>query len=342
MAQVQEVVGGAHFATSYSGIGTALTGLTRANLSAGAANAVVVNDGAGLLSDIAFLDAMRGGTGIDSSALTGLARITAGVWSAGAVIVNADIDAAAAIARSKLANGTANHVVINGPGGVMTSEALLATSRGGTGVDLSVVVGPAVLTVTGGAVSTIDYSQLATPLTLAQRDASGRLLATSHQSSTDSQSNVLLPYSGSVVTLGSGAAAPFTIEFVTKTDRITQFVNTVGKVETFARQLTTLNNTPTSALAYATVTGSGYTVQILAIGRRPDTGNVATFRTLVRAKNTAGVVTTTNVELTRSREVGLATTTVQPVAAGVTLDVQVTGMAAVTINWTVEVTVLTG
>lgn len=47
-------------------------------------------------------------------------------------LVNADINASAAIARTKLANGTANHVLINDGSGVLSSEALLAVSRGGT------------------------------------------------------------------------------------------------------------------------------------------------------------------------------------------------------------------
>lgn len=49
-------------------------------------------------------------------------------------IVNADVAAAAAIARTKLADGTADHVVINSAAGVMTSEATLSPVRGGTGV----------------------------------------------------------------------------------------------------------------------------------------------------------------------------------------------------------------
>jgi hypothetical protein len=48
-------------------------------------------------------------------------------------IVDADINASAAIARTKLASGTANHVLINDASGVLSSEAQLAISRGGTG-----------------------------------------------------------------------------------------------------------------------------------------------------------------------------------------------------------------
>lgn len=48
-------------------------------------------------------------------------------------IEDADIKAGAAIARSKLASGTADHVLINDGSGVASSEAQLAISRGGTG-----------------------------------------------------------------------------------------------------------------------------------------------------------------------------------------------------------------
>lgn len=48
-------------------------------------------------------------------------------------IENADIKSGAAIARNKLASGTNDHVLINDGSGVMSSEAQLAISRGGTG-----------------------------------------------------------------------------------------------------------------------------------------------------------------------------------------------------------------
>lgn len=49
-------------------------------------------------------------------------------------IVNASVDNSAAIARSKLATGTADHVVINSGAGAFSSEAQLAVSRGGTNI----------------------------------------------------------------------------------------------------------------------------------------------------------------------------------------------------------------
>jgi hypothetical protein len=48
-------------------------------------------------------------------------------------ILNVKINAAAAIARTKLASGSANHVIINDGSGVLSSEAKLALTRGGLG-----------------------------------------------------------------------------------------------------------------------------------------------------------------------------------------------------------------
>jgi len=48
-------------------------------------------------------------------------------------VTNAEVATAAAIARTKIANGTADHVVINNGSGTLSSEANLAVTRGGTG-----------------------------------------------------------------------------------------------------------------------------------------------------------------------------------------------------------------
>jgi hypothetical protein len=66
-------------------------------------------------------------------------------------LTNSNIDASAAIARTKLASGTANHVLINSGTGVMTSEAALAASRGGLGTDASAFSG--VVKASGGSFS---------------------------------------------------------------------------------------------------------------------------------------------------------------------------------------------
>jgi hypothetical protein len=56
---------------------------------------------------------------------------TAFEWSK---ITNNHVDTSAAIARTKLAAGTADHVLIHDGSGVMSSEAALSAARGGTGV----------------------------------------------------------------------------------------------------------------------------------------------------------------------------------------------------------------
>lgn len=58
-------------------------------------------------------------------------------------IENADIKVGAAIDRTKLASGSNNHVLINNGSGVMSSEATLAKSRGGSGQDNSSITFPA-------------------------------------------------------------------------------------------------------------------------------------------------------------------------------------------------------
>lgn len=105
--------------------------IARSKLAAGSNNHVIINDGSGVLNSEAQLATSRGGTGQDFSASTGVIKVAAGAMSA-ATIVNADVDAAAAIARSKLASGSNNHVLINDGSGVMSSEAALDETRGGT------------------------------------------------------------------------------------------------------------------------------------------------------------------------------------------------------------------
>lgn len=106
--------------------------IARSKLASGTASHVLINDGSGVMSSEATLATSRGGTNLDTSASTGVAHVSSGAWSVSNV-VNADVDAAAAIARTKLASGTASHVVINDGSGVMSSEASLAVTRGGTG-----------------------------------------------------------------------------------------------------------------------------------------------------------------------------------------------------------------
>jgi hypothetical protein len=115
------------------------------NLPAPAANAYcIVRDATGTASANAITLHRNGGESIDGVAADKTLNIDSGIWwlfsdgtnwftllnSGG--ILNKDIAAAAAIARAKIATGTANHVLINAADGTLSSEAALAVSRGGT------------------------------------------------------------------------------------------------------------------------------------------------------------------------------------------------------------------
>jgi hypothetical protein len=98
-----------------------------------ATDRVLIGDGTDVVSLAS--DATNGD--VTPSVVSGAIR-----WLIGAgKILNAHIGAAAEIARTKLARGSANHVVINDGSGVMSSEAQLAVSRGGTGANNSAATG---------------------------------------------------------------------------------------------------------------------------------------------------------------------------------------------------------
>lgn len=131
--------------------------ITRSKLASGTANHVVINDGSGVLSSEATLAKSRGGAGADMSSVTFPGSGTITTDDGSSTLTNKTINAAsntisnisdteikvgAEITRSKLASGTANHVIINDGSGVISSEATLAKSRGGAGADMSSVTFP--------------------------------------------------------------------------------------------------------------------------------------------------------------------------------------------------------
>lgn len=104
-------------------------------LESGTSAQIIVGDNVGIPT-------YRTATGDVTISVLGVTTIGLGV------ITNQKINASAAIERSKLADGTAQHVLINDGSGVMSSEAQLATVRGGTGQDTSASTG--IPTVTAG------------------------------------------------------------------------------------------------------------------------------------------------------------------------------------------------
>lgn len=105
--------------------------IARSKLASGTAAHVIVNDGSGVLSSEARLSLDRTADGTNHYVLVASG---AGTNPAYALLLDNNIDVAAAIARTKIANGTADHVVINNGSGTLSSEAQLSVSRGGTGL----------------------------------------------------------------------------------------------------------------------------------------------------------------------------------------------------------------
>lgn len=121
---------------------TANATLPNERLLTGTANQIIITDnGAGstvVLStpqNIATSSSPTfSGLTLSSFSVAGIVHNDSSGILSSSLIVNSDIDTAAAIARSKIASGTANHVIINDSGGALSSEATLAVSRGGTNI----------------------------------------------------------------------------------------------------------------------------------------------------------------------------------------------------------------
>ncbi len=89
-------------------------------------------------------------------------------------ITDSEVDGGAGVARSKLASGTANHVVINDGLGNFSSEATLAKSRGGAGSDMSSVTFPS----SGTLATTTTTNAVAANYTILDDDGYSTILVT--------------------------------------------------------------------------------------------------------------------------------------------------------------------
>lgn len=332
MTTYSETFAGSVTAVSFFGSGSGLTGITRANLNAGTPNYIVFNNAStGDMDEEQFVLNTQGGTGGDSSAATGIAHITAGVWSY-SEIVNADVAAAAAIARSKLATGTVAQVVYNDDTtGEMVSEAQLAVKRGGTGQDFSGLgAGPFVLTNVSGVFSaTITYSNASSNDTIAQRTGAGALAAAQiiAPSITTASGDLTVGSTSGLVKFGTSVVyqTPTTIA---GGDTFVQ----AGNVATTNASLTTIITIPTTS----GTNGTAYSVRCLvSVGNVTATNQSAGFDYWFKVKNLLGTLTASAIiSKSSSKDAGLGATDVNVAVSGTNILVQVQGLAATTINWT--------
>lgn len=90
-----------------------------------------------------------------TSLSTGIAHVDVDGNFSSSLIINTDVSASAAITRSKLASGSNNHVLINDSSGVMSSEAYLNRTRGGTGISSTATFPSSGIIVTRDATETL-------------------------------------------------------------------------------------------------------------------------------------------------------------------------------------------
>jgi hypothetical protein len=326
------VVGGTCQASNFVGSGASLTGITRANIAAGTANYVVINNGSGIMTEEQFLATSRGGFGLSTAAFTGLGKVAAGIWSASA-LVDADVSATAAITRSKLAPGVINQVVINNGSGVMSSEAQLAVSRGGTGVDLSGVgVGPFVLSVSSGVVSAaVGYGSASAASTIVQRDASQNFAANQITATAiAATSNLSLSPTGGFVDLGTASL------------RLTPAGIAGGQALITSANISTSNAAPTTIYTLSTAPNVSYAVYaLITVFNTTGATSAAMFSFNYRVKNIAGTVTNSGIlAQTFSADSALTALAVSLSTATTTSLLQVTGIAATTIKWSAALTIV--
>lgn len=186
---------------------------------AGAVGGILNTDGSGILSASSFSTLSPLTTQGDLLTNNGASDIRLAIGSANTVlksdgtspswaaITDSMVDSGAAIARSKLASGTADHVVINNGSGVMSSEAQLASTRGGTGVSNagSLTYGANNLTFVTSGVTSLTLPTTGTVATLAgaeafsgktQIDVDNLRLDGNTLSSTNTDGNVVLDPNG--------------------------------------------------------------------------------------------------------------------------------------------------
>jgi len=331
----EEIFYGDHFANSYNGAGSGLTSIPRGALVAAAPNTVVINDGAGLLSAAAQLSPSRGGTGVDTSASTGVAKIAAGVWSASA-IVNADVSAGAAIARTKLASGSANYVVINNPAGVLTEEQFLAVSRGGTGQDLSGVgVGPFVLTNSSGVISAAtQFTPAATPSTLVSRDVSGNFAG-----NVGTFTNLITP---TISAVGDLTISPAGGDIFLGTNLVHMTPTGIpgGDTMWYAGNVQTVGAASANVISIPTSSKNAYQFSVIFAAGNTGSAAAAGYSFTLRAKNTGAVSIGAILQKSISADAALVTANVTAGVSGANVVFQVAGVAGLTINWVARVSVV--
>jgi hypothetical protein len=306
-------------------------------LAALTATNVVITNGSGFITSAATLANTLGGTGVNSSAFTGVAKVAAGVWSA-STIVNADIDAAAAIAFSKMATLTASQIVVTNGSGVISTTATLSTALGGTGQNFSAIgAGPFVATVSSGAfAATLTYATSPTANALVQMNGSNAISVGAATVTTLNTTAIATTADLSITSSGSGSLNLGVVP-------LRQVPATIagGAAFMITSNVATTNNTITTLYTLATASNTVYTLDVTASWSIATTGVSASNSFLVKIKNVSGTLTVSALANNTSiKDATLNPTNISVTASGTNGLVQVTGLAATNMNWCANIQVV--
>lgn len=285
-------------ATSFTGSGTGIT-LT-------AASQVVTTNGSNQL--ISTNGYSTSGTANTFALRDGSGNLTANAFSGnGASLTN--------LTGSNVSLSSPNQVVITDGSDALTSEAQLATTRGGFGVNptsglSSTSSTGSAIVVSGGSLFTVPYGTSNTANTLVQRDASGNIdISTIVQ--TNSNGTFTL-YSGYVQTTNATATTLFTLATSSSTT-----VGSRGTVYLITAEVSVGQVTGTGGDANSAV----YTFYLKASNVYNGTTNVYTVSPILSLSSTV------------DSGITLTATPFSTSYATANLLIQVTGVASTTYNW---------
>jgi hypothetical protein len=198
--------------------------------------------------------------------------------------------------------GSANAAVITGATNHLTTEAQLATTRGGWGINPTTLSGAVV--VSAGSITTVAFGSTNTASTLVQRDSSGNFSA----------NNI----TATELISSPNANGQSTIQ--------TSFISTANATATTLFTLVT---------ASAGTHGTTYFVMAdISLGDVTGGSNTGSYQFQFKVKNIGGVITLSSIinQIT-ILDGGLTSTSVSLASTTPNVNVQVIGIAATTINW---------
>jgi len=257
-------------------------------------------------------------------------------------IVNADIAAAAAIARTKIANGAANHVVINDGSGTLSSEALLAVSRGGTNSGAALNNSRLMVSSSSAIVEAAQIYQDNTNHRIGLNQSSPSSNIDINGANGYTQLRLRQTYTPTSISDANGAAGN-----VAWDDQRVHLKTSEGwklKPLEYFGTVSTTNNTATTIVTIPTSSNQTALVEAWVVGHRTGgsagtSNDGAAYFRRTRINNDAGTVTTndTTTEYTSEDQ---GSWNVTYVVSGTNVDIRVTGAINNNINWRCEARVI--